>query len=864
MSERYSAEFLLHLRDSPLCVKPPNLPPAEEWMGPPPETFRNQQKAAGDRHKPGDGGALLNQDNKRPTHDRNGSRNSANPDEIILGPPRTSFASASATSMRGPRNGEAEKGFRDTERNDRFNFRNRTGDSENPADRFSRDTREGRNNGFRRRTDQDQDNEGWSTVKPRKSFGHEGAERFHGRMGGVGNDRFAPRDDTRRTRDRDDRDGGDRRSRNFEHRPRDQEGDEPETPRRNGLPRGKTESWFRDNAAGSSSEAAPPLSQRERIDRAKSWRDRDPEDKPNDRYGDRNDKGYDRRWDRDRHARVENDPEWLDEPLEEKTQSHTEDDLKKFLDSMKAGRSGGAPKPEEKANSGGGAFDQPLAPAITEEHKVVSAPAVESGPDKFFAAYGNSGIDAGTPTAEAKDAAKPKAGKSSRFMAFLAPQEETKARTEPPTPAAVTQPSSGPAPAQQSDADKEAFALLIQKLQRSGFGPALQSGAPPAQTPPDRFPETSPFQGFQQQQKSAVASPEPFQQYGNGNNGGERRDDPRMRGSQHSIHDMISPRPAGLPMPPPPATRPEQALQDLLAQRHLMPSQSSTRSEQQNMVAVNRNREFLVGLMQGQRESPDHQRAEQHHLMRMPQPTKQVSLANVPDREQDYPRERSASQRQQMRGAPPGFLEENQFHPGDIDARPPMQPTQILQRPPPPGLEHQMPPFHMGGVNPGAGGGQMPPQRPMIPPPGLMNNGPRNMPMPGMFPPNFPPTHGHSGPGNFPPGPPPPHAGGPPPPDGMGGPPPGPPRSMQPPPGFFGGPPPGFMPPPGMVGGGSGFPGPDGPQGGPNPGLGPGPGHGAMGGGFGGLPSPFERLERMGGMDRRGMMPPPPGGFRGA
>lgn len=33
MSERYSAEFLLHLRDSPLCVKPPNLPPAEEWMG---------------------------------------------------------------------------------------------------------------------------------------------------------------------------------------------------------------------------------------------------------------------------------------------------------------------------------------------------------------------------------------------------------------------------------------------------------------------------------------------------------------------------------------------------------------------------------------------------------------------------------------------------------------------------------------------------------------------------------------------------------------------------------------------------------------------------------------------------------------
>lgn len=33
MAERYSAEFLLHLRQSPLCVKPPNLPPPEEWMG---------------------------------------------------------------------------------------------------------------------------------------------------------------------------------------------------------------------------------------------------------------------------------------------------------------------------------------------------------------------------------------------------------------------------------------------------------------------------------------------------------------------------------------------------------------------------------------------------------------------------------------------------------------------------------------------------------------------------------------------------------------------------------------------------------------------------------------------------------------
>ena len=33
MPERYSAEFLLHLRESPLCVRPPTLPPPEDWMG---------------------------------------------------------------------------------------------------------------------------------------------------------------------------------------------------------------------------------------------------------------------------------------------------------------------------------------------------------------------------------------------------------------------------------------------------------------------------------------------------------------------------------------------------------------------------------------------------------------------------------------------------------------------------------------------------------------------------------------------------------------------------------------------------------------------------------------------------------------
>jgi len=650
-------------------------------------------------------------------------------------------------------------------------------------------------------------------VKPRKSFGTEGAERFHGRMGAAG-ERFGGRDD-RRTRDRDDRDLNDRRNRNL-----DKDGDDVDGARRNGLTRGKSEPWFRDHNDNGANDA--PISQRERIDKAKSWRERDPE--TIDRRADRpNDRNYERRWDRDRDQRIERDPEWLDEPLEEKAQGHTEEDFKKFMESMKAKQGGSAPKLEDKPPM---STDKTTENVPDPDMAVASAPAVDTGPDKFFVAFGGGTLPAATPATDNKDSGRQKGGKGSRFMAFLAPQEEGRARTEPPTPAATAQTgASGPGPEApvQTEADKKAFALLIQKLHRSGMGPAVQASGPPPQSLARLF-ESSPVQDMQP--KSAVASPEPFQQYG-----GDLREDPRLRGPSQQLpaHNMISPRQMVPPTQPPPASRPEQALQDLLAQRHSLNSQASRAA--QNSVAVNNNTEFLMRLMQSHRETAEPPRPEL--LMRMPQPTKQVSLANIPDREQEYQRERSsASQRQQQQqqvqqqmrvqqGPPPGFMEE-QFHPAEMDSRP--QPTQILQRPPPPGLDHHgMHPFQIGAANAGSAGGQMPPpqQRPMIPPPGLPRN--VNMPLPGMFPPNYPPQG--------------PVFAGPPPPEGMGGVgvPQGPPtRGMHPPPGFFGGPPPpGFLPPPGMSPGYQG--GPDGP------------------GGFPGAPGlPF---------DRRGMLPP--GGFRG-
>ena len=719
--------------------------------------------------------------------------------------------------------GELEKGVKDSERqdrSDRFNFRNRATDSDGTANDRFRD-RDGRNN-FRRRGDQDQDSEGWSTVKPRKSFGTEGAERFHGRMGAAGTERFGARDD-RRARDKEDRDV-DRRSRNLDGHVREKDDNDTDGPRRNGLARGKSEPWFRD-AANDGGNGDAPVSQRERIEKAKSWRDRDPEAGDR-RAADRGiDRNYDHRWDRGgRDQRVEREPEWLDEPLEEKSHGHTEEDFKKFMESMKAKQGGAAPtKPEEAPSA---LPEKPAADILPDtDLKMASAPAVESGPDKFFVAFGGTTLtDPATPAVETKEAARSKAPKSSRFMAFLNQPEDSRARTEPPTPAGAAQ--AGGATTElppQNDTEKEAFALLIQKLQRSGVGP-MQNSGPPPQSLARLFEQVS---VQEPPPKSSVASPEPFQQYG----GGDHREDPRLRAPppQHPIHGMISPRQMVPPTQPPPVSRPEQALQDLLAQRHNVPSQSNNRGPQGNNLASNT--EFLMRLMQSHREASE-PAARPELQVRMPQPTKQVSVANIPDRELDYQRERSASQRQQhqlqqqaqqqqqqmrLHQGPPGFLDDH-FHSPDADSRP--QPTQILQRPPPPGLDHHaMHPFQMGGAGAGGPGVQMPPpQRPMIPPPGLVG-GPRNpnVALPGMYPNTFPP-----------PGP---VFGAPPPPplEGLGGVPPGPMSRMLPPPGFYGGVPPGFLPPapPGMSPGGF--------QGGPD-----GPG-----------PFPF---------DRRGMLPP---GYRG-
>ncbi|WYZ45063.1 hypothetical protein EsH8_VIII_000379 [Colletotrichum jinshuiense] len=751
MALQYTAEFLVHLRESPLCTKPPGLPPAEEWMGPPPDNARtpgNTTKTPADRRSHDN--PLLDQTNRRPGVDRHVSRNSANPEDIILGPPRTAFASATLRNNNG-KPFENDKGLKDADSPGRFTFRNRNGDTPE-GERF----RDSRNSNFRRRGDNDQDQEGWSTVKPRKSFGHEGAERFNGRMGGGGSDRITG---DRRTRDRDDREAPkDRPHRSIDHQDKDKDQEDADSRPRNGLNRGKSEPWFKNEASNTTTEK-PPLTARERIDRAKSWRDRNRDAEPAEEKS--SGRNYERRWERGEH-RGEREPEWFDEPAGEKAGGHTEEDFKKFMESMKASRN--APSAEDKA-----ATMVAEAAIKAEQPAVASAPAVEIGPDQFFLKFASTaGLDVSSPTEPKKEApAKPKTGggKSSRFTSFFnAPQDDPTRRmhTEPPTPL-MGLPLGGPiAPGQAPDTEKEAFQALLMKLQRSNIqGVSTPPASHPFQEPPPPARDHGP--------SSSVASPEPFQQYG-----GDRREDPRPRMPQGSMSmsEILAPRPT---MPnQQPAARQDQLLQELVGQRHQASSQGSGRMEP-NQGRNMSNTEFLMNLMRNQPEPP---RTEQL-LMRMPQPQRAAQIPHAQEREPDFSQGGRGSQRQMRGQVPPGFMDEGFHHP-EPEAR--MQPTQILQRPPPPPGLDQMNPAWIQGAAP------IPPpqQRSMIPPPGLAGGPGRAHPMGGMFPPNFPP-------GAFPP-------------DAMAVPPP---RNMPPPPGFFGGPPPGFIPPPGMPG----FPGPAGPEG---------------------------------------------------
>lgn len=521
---------------------------------------------------------------------------------------------------------------------DRFNPRTLRRDTENEQ------VRDGRGGSLRPKYEGgESDNDGWSTVKPRKSFGTEGAERFNGRMG---LDRH--RDD-RRFKDKDDRDAKERPLRGFDTFSRDKDGDHDQDrerdTRRNGTGRSRTESWFRTDG-----DAQLPARDRtsngdKLADRNRGWREKDRDDKVVER-GDRHDRG-DRRWDRDQ--RQERDPEWMDEPADERNQAHTQEDFQKWKEQMQ-----GKDKPAAARKAPVEESSDAVGFSATEKPKVDTVLAIDTGPDKFFGMWGTPKDDNGQNlSAVAKErSSKPQAiGKASRFTSFFTPQEETSQsqfESQPPAPP----PSDGLGALFQNSApdsrEKAAFAELLQKLKGNSF----TEPAPPM--PSQQQPKVHPSDI---QQNIPITSPEPPQQYRPGNQDDSR---PTTRNSQPNIQSLLTQRQGAGSQP---TIRQEQMLQELVGQRQNALSQSSSRPEQPQSRS---NTEFLMNLMQSTKAATELPRNEQPP-MRMPQSQKpadrqmqQQMMEAEMQREAAAQRERSASQRQ---ARPP-------LHPASLKIRP--------------------------------------------------------------------------------------------------------------------------------------------------------------------------------------------------
>lgn len=505
---------------------------------------------------------------------------------------------------------------RDPVARERFDFRSaRNGEGENDR------PRDGRNNNLRvRRNDGDQDSDGWSTVKPRKSFGNEGAERFNGKMG------LDRHKDERRFKDREDRDVKDRPPRGFDTYSRDKEVEDQERDgRRNGTGRGRNEpSWFKDNGDGPTPSKDRNSNGDRFMDRSRGWREKEREDKE-DRGGDRNDRGDrrergdrgDRRWDRDRDQRQEREPEWLAEPEEEKHQAHTQEDFQKWKEQMQGkDKATKASADDMPPDTGGGFFG--LEPTA---QKVETPLAIDTGPDKFFGKWATpkdqvspeSGIES-----RKEGVIKPKStGKASRFTSFFAPQEEpVRRQTEPPPPVPMQQgggleamfAGAGTSSGSQSSAEKEAFQMLLQKLQMT------QPSGQPSSTPPpnpamQQHQKPPPVQ--EKQQSIPVSTPEPFQQYRT-----ERHIEGRQptNPSHQAVQDLLVQRQIANSQPQL-RDNMRDMMHDLGGQRQNAMSQSSQRSDQPGR---NSQSEFLMGLMKA---APEPQRSEQV-LLRMQPPQK--------------------------------------------------------------------------------------------------------------------------------------------------------------------------------------------------------------------------------------------------
>lgn len=381
------------------------------------------------------------------------------PEDIVLGPPKTAFASAS-----GARNNS--KASNTPQRSSFTSHDDPAGkdDRTTLTDRYSKDgqrierdgeKRDSRSGAAQNRRSVKDDSDLWSTVRQQRNSGHDDHERTHQKNGDREYDR--------------DREGGreHRAQRGFESHRRDADADTDggHASRRSGPAKGRNEnSWNRDEVRNQDggvedSENAKP----------RDWRDKE-------RKGAR---GPERDWNRG--GKVELEPEWMDEPEPEiKEQKRTQEDFERWKERMKA--------------SNGATQDTPLLPAEQRpshdrtvsgagigaaKAKVETPLIVDSSLDGFFGLWDKPKKGEELHGSTAGNGLKPnvantaaKVSKPSKFTGFFAP----KADPEPPKEQ-LSFPLFAPSKDSSSE-DKEGFQRILKLLDQQ------QTQGGKAETPP--------------------------------------------------------------------------------------------------------------------------------------------------------------------------------------------------------------------------------------------------------------------------------------------------------------------------------------------------------------------------------------------
>ncbi|PSK46271.1 hypothetical protein B9Z65_5239 [Elsinoe australis] len=224
----YTAEQLKHLRNSPLIAKPDSLPSIEQWIDQPQENGQRKQRTQSARAD--ESGPMGNFGSQRPSLLQTRQVRTSNGEDIVLGPPKTSFASSRNIRKSGEDGGSAAQ----TPQEDDFSL-----EAMSARTRTHVEDDSGRRRGF----GADKDKEGWSTAKNGRSYENRG-----------------PAGEKERGFGRNIRDRGDRTT----------QGDEDPT-RRNGFGQRSEQRWSREG----DDKRPPRLAGREG-----GWRDRE---KRNDR-----------------------------------------------------------------------------------------------------------------------------------------------------------------------------------------------------------------------------------------------------------------------------------------------------------------------------------------------------------------------------------------------------------------------------------------------------------------------------------------------------------------------------------------------------------------------------------------------------